>query len=99
MITLVTRGLKLLESTLFFYVSLTVHLSKTLANDQIDAQIFLNTFITILYTYTCFEQYLAHLLEVKYNLTSRRWASYCSRHVHVEDCNILQKLCIKLVIG
>jgi len=31
----------------FFYVSLTVHLSITLVNDQIDAQIF-NTFITIL---------------------------------------------------
>jgi hypothetical protein len=34
----------------FFYVSLTVHLSITLANDQFDAQIF-NTFITILYMY------------------------------------------------
>jgi len=34
----------------FFYVSLTMHLSKTLANDQRDAQIF-NTFITILYMY------------------------------------------------
>jgi uncharacterized membrane protein YobD (UPF0266 family) len=34
----------------FFYVSLTVHLSITLANDQLDAQIF-NTFITILYLY------------------------------------------------
>jgi len=33
-----------------FYVSLTVHLSTTLANDQLDAQIF-NTFITILYMY------------------------------------------------
>jgi hypothetical protein len=33
-----------------FYVSLTVHLSITLANDQFDAQIF-NTFITILYMY------------------------------------------------
>jgi len=33
-----------------FYVSLTVHLSITLANDQLDAQIF-NTFITILYMY------------------------------------------------
>ena len=33
-----------------FYVSLTVHLSITLANDQLDAQI-LNTFITILYMY------------------------------------------------
>jgi len=34
----------------FFYVSLTVHLSITLANDQLDAQIF-NTFITVLYMY------------------------------------------------
>jgi len=34
----------------FFYVSLTVHHSITLANDQLDAQIF-NTFITILYMY------------------------------------------------
>jgi len=33
-----------------FYVSLTVHLSITLANDQIDAQMF-NAFITILYMY------------------------------------------------
>jgi len=32
----------------FFYVSLTVHLSITLDNDQLDAHIF-NTFITILY--------------------------------------------------
>jgi len=35
---------------IFFYVSLTVHLSIALANDQLDAQIF-NTFITILYMY------------------------------------------------
>ena len=35
---------------LCFDVSLTVHLSKTLANGQLDAQIF-NTFITILYMY------------------------------------------------
>jgi len=34
----------------FFYVSLTVHFSITLDNDQLDAQIF-NTFITILYVY------------------------------------------------
>jgi len=33
-----------------FAVSLTVHLSITLANDLLDAQIF-NTFITILYMY------------------------------------------------
>jgi len=35
---------------LCFDVSLTVHLSITLANDQLDPQIF-NTFITILYMY------------------------------------------------
>jgi len=34
----------------FFYVSLTVHLSITLVNDQLEAQIF-NTFITILYMF------------------------------------------------
>jgi hypothetical protein len=33
-----------------FYVSLTVHLSITLANDQLDIQIF-NTFITIFYMF------------------------------------------------
>jgi len=39
------------EFTYFsFKVPLTVHLSITLANDQLDAQIF-NTFITILYMY------------------------------------------------
>jgi len=36
--------------SLFFNVSLTVHLSITLDYDQLDAQIF-NTFITILYMY------------------------------------------------
>jgi hypothetical protein len=39
-----------LSNTVYFDVSLTVHLSITLANDQIDAQIF-STFITILYVY------------------------------------------------
>jgi hypothetical protein len=34
----------------YFYVSLTVHFSKTLDNDQLDAQFF-NTFITTLYLY------------------------------------------------
>jgi len=43
------KGLKYLIY-FFFYVSLTVHVSITLANDQLDAQIF-NTFITILYLY------------------------------------------------
>jgi len=37
-------------SDFFFYVSLTVHLRRTLDNDQLDAQI-INTFITILYMY------------------------------------------------
>jgi hypothetical protein len=64
----------------FFFVSLAVHLSITLAKDQIDAQIF-NKFITILYMYM-FQ------------------ATYCSKHVHVEDCNkCIKNLCIKLVIG
>jgi hypothetical protein len=36
--------------SLNFDVSLTVHLSITLVNDQLDAQIF-NTFITVLYMY------------------------------------------------
>ena len=40
-------GNKVTEIYDFFYVSLTVHLSITLANDQLDAQIF-NTFIIIL---------------------------------------------------
>ena len=34
----------------FFYVLLTLHLSITLANDQLDAQIF-STFVTILYMF------------------------------------------------
>jgi hypothetical protein len=38
------------QNQLFFYVSLTVHLSITLSNGQLDAQI-LNTFITVLYMY------------------------------------------------
>jgi len=46
-------------SIIFFNVSLTVHLSITLANDQLDAQIYL------LQSSTCFEQYLAHPQEVK----------------------------------
>jgi len=46
-----------------FDVSLTVHLSITLANDQLDVQIFLH----LLQSSTCtrFEQYLAHPQEVK----------------------------------
>ena len=48
----------------FFYVSLTLHLSITLANDQLDAQIFLIHLLQSS-TCTCFEQYLAHPQEVK----------------------------------
>jgi len=36
------------KNMFFFYVLLTVHLNITLANDQLDAQIF-NTFVIILY--------------------------------------------------
>ena len=33
-------------------------------------------------------------------MTSWGWARYCSKHVHVEDCNkCIKHLCIKLVIG
>jgi hypothetical protein len=39
-----------------FYVSLTVHLTITLANDQLGEQFF-NTFTK---SCTCFEQYLTH---------------------------------------
>jgi len=47
----------------FFDVSLTVHPSITLANDQLDAHIFL---LHLLQSSTCFEQYLAHPKEVKF---------------------------------
>ena len=51
-------------SDLFFYVLLTVHLSITLVNDQLDAQFFY--FIIRLLRYsTCFEQRRAHHQEVK----------------------------------
>ena len=43
-------------------VSLTVHLSIILANDQLDAQFFL---IPLLQSSTCLEQHLAHLQGVK----------------------------------
>jgi len=47
-----------------FNVSLTVHLSITLLNDQLDAQFFY--FITrLLESSTCFEQRSAHHQEVK----------------------------------
>jgi len=44
-------------------VSLTVHLSITLANDQPDAEILIHLLQSS--TCTCFEQYLAHPQEVK----------------------------------
>jgi len=47
----------------FFYVSLTVHLRITLANDQLDAQFLIHLLQSS--TCTCFEQYLAHPQEVK----------------------------------
>jgi hypothetical protein len=48
---------------MYFDVSLTVHLSITLANDQIDAQILIHLLQSS--TCTCFEQYLAHPQEVQ----------------------------------
>ena len=44
------QSISRLKSVFCFDVSLTVHLSITLANDQLDSQIF-NTFITVLYMY------------------------------------------------
>ena len=46
-----------------FDVSLTVHLSITLANDQLDAQVLIHLLQSS--TCTCFEQYLSHPQEVK----------------------------------
>ena len=53
---------RLIFEGLFFYVLLTMHLSITLANDQLDAHIFL---IHLLQSSTCFKKYLAHPQEVK----------------------------------
>ena len=53
-----------LELRYFFYVLLTVHLSITLVNDQLDAQ-FLYFIIRLLQSSTCFEQRRAHHQEVK----------------------------------
>ena len=49
----------------FFYVKLTVHLSLTLANDQLDAQFFY-FIIRLLQSSTCFEQRRAHHQEDKF---------------------------------
>ena len=46
-----------------FDVLLTVHLSITLANDQLDAQILIHLLQSS--TCTCFERYLSHPQEVK----------------------------------
>jgi hypothetical protein len=48
-----------------FDVPLTVHLSITLHNDQLNVQIFLLIHLLQYTTCTCFEQYLAHPQEVK----------------------------------
>jgi hypothetical protein len=111
---------------MYFYVSLTVNLSITLANDQINVHIFNGIFITILYMYmfraiSCSSsggqivliQHLVSSMSVSdrpvhrtvtywgwryqilywYNLISWGWARFCSKHVHVEDCNKRIKIC------
>jgi len=50
---------------IFFYVLLTVYLSITLVNDQLDAQL-LNFLIHLLQSSTRFEQRRAHHQEVKF---------------------------------
>ena len=52
------------QSLPFFDVLLTVHLSITLVNDQLDAQFFY-FIIRLLESSTCFEQRRAHHQEVK----------------------------------
>jgi len=54
---------RMLHTRIFVFVSLTVHLSITLANDQIYSQILIYLFQSS--TCACFEQYLAHPQEVK----------------------------------
>ena len=49
----------------FFYVLLTVHLSITLVNDQLDAQFFFYFVILLLQSSTCYEQRRAHHQAVK----------------------------------
>ena len=51
-------------ATFFFYVMLTVNLSVTLVNDQLDAKFFY-FIIRSLQSSTCFEQSRAHHQEVK----------------------------------
>jgi hypothetical protein len=57
-----------------FDVSLTMHLSITLVNDQLDAQILIHLLQSS--TRTCFEQYLAHPQEVKLYYYSI-WYRHC----------------------
>ena len=56
-------------SEFLFYFPLTVHLSITLVNDQLDAQ-FLYFIIRLLQSSTCFEQRRAHHQEVKFYCSS-----------------------------
>ena len=51
-------------SGFYFYVMLTMHLSTTLVNDQLDAQ-FLYSITRLLQSSTCFEQRRAHHQELK----------------------------------
>ena len=55
---------KMYNFTSFFNVLLTVHLSVTLVNDQLDAQLFY-VITRLLQSYTCIEQRRAHHQEVK----------------------------------
>jgi len=64
----------------FFNILLTVYLSITLVNDQLDAQFvyFYNTFITVLLqSSTCFEQYHAHHQEVNCTNTASGIITLC----------------------
>jgi len=63
-----------------FDVSLTVHLSITLANDQLDAQIF-NTFIIILYMY----MFRAISYDMIYLLTAIGLSPGSSAHLHTNN--------------
>ena len=51
-----------------FNVLLAVHLSITVVNDQLDAQLFYNTFITVLYMFqaTSFSSSGGHIVLIKH---------------------------------
>ena len=55
----------LIHLKIYFDILLTVHLSITLANDQLDVQFFY-IIIRLLQLSTCFEQRRAHHQEVKF---------------------------------